>query len=71
MKKFKPILFYIAIIASVVWVLATPFVYKAAASSRALPGIGGEAFWLLLLAVFWGIGETVRDEQRRKSENDQ
>ena len=68
MKKLKTILLYAAIIASLVWILATPFVYVQAAKERMLPGIGGEFFWPFFPIAFWQIGITVRDTIRANKE---
>lgn len=64
MKKLKTILLYAAIIASIVWILATPFIYIHAARHRVIPGIGGEFFWPFVPILIWQIGITARDTAR-------
>lgn len=61
MRKLKTTLLYAAIIATIIWILATPFVYIYAAKDRMLPGIGGEFFWPFIPLAFWQIGITARD----------
>lgn len=68
MCKLKTILLYAAIIATIIWILATPLVYIYAAKNRLFPGIGGEFFWPFIPLPFWQIGITVRDLIRESEE---